>query len=319
MHPAKSVIYFTTTTGAGYGLIVMLAIMAHFNLVEPNQTFGFVAFAIAMLLIGTGLLSSTLHLGHPERAWRALSQWKSSWLSREGVAAIVTFLPIAIFGVAWVFLGKYDSWALIAGIAAAVMSLGTVYCTSMIYASLKSIPAWHNGWTSWGYLGLSIATGALLMAALCAIWSFEAGLVVSIKIALVGLVAGLLIKLLYWRSIHAGNAVSTAESATGLGRFGKVTMIEGPHTEANYLLEEMGFKIARKHAGKLRLISIVTGFVFPAILLLAAWRLSFTGGMLIFALCLTVAICAVGIVVERWLFFAEAKHVVTLYYGEAEA
>ncbi len=318
MHPAKSVIFFTTTTGAGYGLIIWLAISAAMDFVPPSPVFGFIAFAIAVLLIVSGLLSSTLHLGHPERAWRALSQWKSSWLSREGVAAIVTFIPIAIFGTAWVFMSKHDGWAYIGGVAAALSSIITVYCTAMIYGSLKAIPAWNNPWTLAGYLMLSLGTGAILMTFLSAIWGYDHTRLLMLATALLILLA-LIVKLLYWRSIRSRAPISTAESATGLGTLGKVTLIEGPHTEANYLLEEMGFKVARKHADKLRLISVLTGFVFPVVLLLTAWSLNFTGPVLIAALASAVLLCGVGIIVERWLFFAEARHVVTLFYGEAEA
>ncbi|MEO1103155.1 MAG: dimethyl sulfoxide reductase anchor subunit, partial [Pseudomonadota bacterium] len=110
---------------------------------------------------------------------------------------------------------------------------------------------------------------------------------------------------------------STAETATGLGRFGTVTMLEPPHTQENFLLKEMGFQIARKHARRLRAIAVLLAFVTP----LAATALTFlTGATAATALALlATAAAAVGVVVERWLFFAEARHVVTLYYGANSA
>jgi len=119
MHPAKSVIYFTTATGAGYGLFIWLAVMATHGHLPATSLFGFVALAISFGLIVTGLLSSTLHLGHPERAWRAMSQWRSSWLSREGVMAILTFIPMSIFAVFWIFLGKNTGTPAVIGLVGA--------------------------------------------------------------------------------------------------------------------------------------------------------------------------------------------------------
>jgi len=318
MHPARSVIFFTTTTGAGYGLVVWLVIAAALGLVPPQRTFGFLAMFIAAALIVAGLVSSTMHLGHPERAWRAMSQWRSSWLSREGLAAIIAFLPIGVFGAAWAFAGKYDGWVLFIGVLAAAASMAVVYTTSMIYASLKAIPNWSNTWTRPAYLVLSLATGAVLLTLLAALWGFSAVSWTGLAAALL-LAGGLAVKLAYWHSIDTGGAVSTAESATGLGHLGRVKLVESPHTEPNYLMQEMGFRIARKHAAKLRNIAIVAGFVAPNVLLLALVVPPFTGyGLSLAGAALAALLTATGIAVERWLFFAEAKHVVTLYYGESK-
>jgi DMSO reductase anchor subunit len=76
----------------------------------------------------------------------------------------------------------------------------------------------------------------------------------------------------------------------------------------------MGFRIARKHRLRLRTVARVTGFAVPILATLAA--LLFPGGAL--AAAIAVLSAGLGLVVERWLFFAEAKHTVMLYYG-AEA
>ena len=94
MPPARSrlsVIFFTTASGAGYGLLALVGVLAPLGLVPSDGRFGAAALGLAFVLITAGLLSSTLHLGHPERAWRAFSQWRSSWLSREGVLSVATF------------------------------------------------------------------------------------------------------------------------------------------------------------------------------------------------------------------------------------
>src|SRR5258705_3560661 len=86
MHPAYSVIFFTTASGAGYGLLFWVGLLAPLGLLPASPAFGFTALALALALITAGLLSSAAHLGRPERAWRAVSQWRSSLLSRDGVA-----------------------------------------------------------------------------------------------------------------------------------------------------------------------------------------------------------------------------------------
>ena len=102
MHPALSIILFTTLSGLGYGLAFVLGL----GVLDPHAISTRLAHPLALALIAGGLLSSTLHLGNPQRAWRALSQWRTSWLSREGVLAIVTFVPLTANAFACVFYGE---------------------------------------------------------------------------------------------------------------------------------------------------------------------------------------------------------------------
>ena len=314
MHPAKSVILFTTASGAGYGLIAWLGLLAVLGGLPADRWFGVVAFGLGLALVVLGLLSSTFHLGHPERAWRALTQWRSSWLSREGVASVLTFLPIGVFAFYWVVAGTNSGLAAVAGLLASFGCLVTVICTAMIYASLRTIRAWSSSWTLPGYLVLSALSGAVLLHLLLQLWALplrgEFGWVVLVLFALaVG------VKLLYWRDIASAAPAGTAESATGLGALGRVQLLEAPHSESNYLLQEMGFRIARKHAAKLRRLALLGGFLLPFLLL--ALGQAFPGLVSQLAAVISLPLLAAGLAVERWLFFAEAKHVVTLYYGES--
>src|SRR5262249_26065067 len=134
-------------------------------------------------------------------------------------------------------------------------------------------------------------------------------------LALLAIAAAFLCKLGYWHHIDNDPATSTPESATGLGALGKVRLFEAPHTSENYLLKEIGFHIARKHAQKLRAISVGLAFALPFALTLGAYA---TSGLLAAGCSLIAAVAAlVGVLTERWLFFAEAKHTVTLYYGRS--
>ena len=161
MHPAPSVIFFTMISGAGYGMLFLLGYGAATRLLPPDRIFGLAGFALALGFVTIGLVSSLFHLGHPERAWRALSQWRSSWLSREGMLAIATYIPTAPFAVAWAFY-SYNTDAIAAiGAVAGLFAAATVYATANIYATLKPIRQWHNGWVAPVYLVLSLMSGAL--------------------------------------------------------------------------------------------------------------------------------------------------------------
>src|SRR5207237_4518360 len=146
MHPAFSIVFFTTASGAGFALLLLLGLGAPLGLLPASPSFGFTALAIAILLAAGGLGSSAFHLGRPERAWRAFSQWRSSWLSREGVFFVLSFVPAAIFGIGWVFFGETGGFIGLCGFLAAICAAVTIACTGMIYASLKPIHQWHNRW-----------------------------------------------------------------------------------------------------------------------------------------------------------------------------
>lgn len=309
MHPAYSVIVFTTASGAGYGLLALLGLVGFNHGQASSVAFAIICMIIALGLITTGLLASTLHLGHPERAWRALSQWRSSWLSREGVAAVVTYVPALAFGLCWSGLVDAPQWIAALGIVTAVMAMITVYTTGMIYASLKTIRAWNQPLTVPVYLVLALATGSTLLAAIASLFGRFQVFQVILSVILLGLAAAL--KFLYWRAIDAAPRNHTMETATGLGRIGAVSQWEVPHTSENYVQKEMGYAVARKHAEKLRMTVFVL-LILAVLAMVASLAVSY------------VAILAAGLalaaaVVERWLFFAEAQHVVTLFYGARSA
>ncbi|TRC73564.1 dimethyl sulfoxide reductase anchor subunit [Mesorhizobium sp. WSM4307] len=310
MHPAFSVVFFTTATGAGYGLLALLGVLAGLQIVPADFWLGFVGLGLALGLIAAGLLSSTGHLGRPERAWRAFSQWRSSWLSREGVSSVITFIPAGLFGLGWVLLGRTGGWVAIAGLLAAIGAIVTVCTTGMIYASLKPIAQWHSRYTLPAYLIFAAMTGSVLLNAL--LQGFGIGSVAVLALSLLATLAGWGWKLATWRHNDRLEIPTTANTATGLAG-GSVRSIEWPHTEENYLLKEMGFRIARKHGAKLRMLTQGLAFALPVLLLAATFALPWPFGAIPSVLAAIVQFA--GMLVERWLFFAEAKHTVTLYYG----
>src|SRR5579871_191039 len=105
MHPALSVIVFTSLSGAGYGLLFLIGVLSGTELLPKSAWFAFFGIGLALASATLGLTASTFHLGRPERAWRAFSQWRSSWLSREGIFSLATYVPALLLGGIWFFSG----------------------------------------------------------------------------------------------------------------------------------------------------------------------------------------------------------------------
>ena len=289
MHPAPSIIVFTTLSGLGFGLMAWLGLGA-------AKGTGWVALAfcaLAMGLSGIGLLASLWHLGQPTRFLKAFSQWRSSWLSREAVLAMATFAAFGLYAALWVFLGIRP---LALGLLAAALALATVAATAMIYAQMKSVPRWRSPTTPAVFLLAAASGGALLAGAMePAGWLLAALGIAQAADWIIG-------------DRRFAGAGSTMATATGLGALGRLRLLEPPHTGPNYLTREMVHVIGRRHAAKLRLIGLGLAVLLP--LALAGFR--DVGHA---AAGLAVLSHLAGMLVLRWLFFAQAEHVVGLYYG----
>jgi DMSO reductase anchor subunit len=309
MHPAYSVILFTTASGAGLGLLAWLALFGLLGLVPTERWLGVTGFGLAFVLLTGGLIASTAHLGRPERAWRAFSQWRTSWLSREGVMAVATYVPAGLLALGWVFGETVSGFSALMAMLTVLCVLLTLYTTGMIYASLETIRQWRQPLTTPIYIALGLASGAVLFNLLLALFGEPSK--AAAWLAIVGLIVAAALKWLYWLAIDGEAREHTVEAATGLGHLGKVRPLEPPHTQPNFVMREMGYRVARKHAKRLRKLALLFAFALP----IAALVLSLLPGAGIGWPLLAVLSMAVGLVIERWLFFAEAEHVSMLYYG----
>lgn len=318
MHPAYSVIFFTTASGAGYGMLALVGMGIVSGWLPRDMTLGIVVFGLSVGLITAGLLSSTVHLGRPERAWRAFSQWRTSWLSREGVMAVFTYIPSGLLALLWIFMGDdnqaqggLEKTLAVLSVAGALV---TLYCTGMIYASLRTIRHWNLGIVPINYVLFGLMTGAVLLSFVLHLFGLRFDGLSWLTLLLLAL--GLAFKVVYWMNVDAAKPVSTAEDATGLGHIGKVRPFEVAHSQKNFVMREMGYEIARKHVLRLRNLTYILTFGLP----LMGTLLTIVGGTVlsIFGAFFALITIAMGIFVERWLFFAEAEHVVNVYYG-AEA
>ena len=288
MHPAPSVIIFTIFSGLGFGLFFLLGLGFFLADYWLNFLLFFLAYGFSII----GLLSSLFHLGNPQRFLKAFSQWRTSWLSREGVFSTSTLIIMAPFAIGKIFL---DKEFVILGIVGSVLAIVTIFCTAMIYAQLRTVPRWNSFLTPVLFVLYSLGGGAFLI---------NEG-----RLAAFILILSSLLQVYAWLNGDQlfKKAVSNVESATGLGNIGKVRLLEGPHTGTNYLLKEMVYIVGRKHRIRLRIIGFILVGLLPALILLL-----FNFNLLLLILAFLMHL--IGISLIRWLFFAEAEHVVGLYY-----
>ncbi|MEH6443597.1 MAG: DmsC/YnfH family molybdoenzyme membrane anchor subunit [Oceanospirillaceae bacterium] len=306
MHPAFSVLVFTVVSGAGYGL-VFLMILGHLSgvTVLQDKTLLLSAGALSFVMISGGLLSSTLHLANPKNAWRAFSRFKTSWLSREAVFAVAFYPFLLIY-----LLGVYLNGAEISTVFAAagwitiVLAMITLFCTSMIYASLKTIRQWNSALTPVNYLALGLMSGSVLLLALQALLGdVQSNLLQNSVLVLLSI--GITVKVIYffWIGKPSGSSIKTATGFTQAS----VRLLDQGHSSNGFLNNEFGYTVAANKLLKIRFATLFVAFILPMLLVCLGGSV-----LLVLASIATIA----GLLAERWLFFAEARHVVRLFHGD---
>ncbi|HRA79374.1 MAG TPA: dimethyl sulfoxide reductase anchor subunit [Burkholderiaceae bacterium] len=325
MRPEPSVILLTTLIGAGQGLFLAIFTahsLAIFDLVpaQDGRAFDAVGSAIALALTGAGLIASFFHLGRPERAWRAITQWRTSWLSRE-----VIVLPAFMFAVFAYALAQWSGWrpvvaelpgggtidlATIVGLGATLLAFALFVCTGMIYACLPFLREWHSPLTTLNFVLLGCASGFTLAAAFstCAapdLTRLFTGY--ALAFTLFGL-AGRGAALIRNRRLKPK---STLQTAIGI-------------KHPRIVQKSMGFQSGSfntheffhgRQPGTLRWVKwafLAAGFAVPALLLAAALAASWPAPLALLAPAFAVQFA--GLVAERWFFFADANHPQNLYY-----
>ena len=292
MKPAISLILFTVLSGSGFGLLFWL----NLNLQSSEMFSNVVAFPIAFMVSIVGLIASSFHLGNPQRALLAFTQWRSSWLSREAVLAVIALLISFVHVILIVFYQIKLSWL---GYVAAVFCLTTIFSTAMIYTQMKTVPRWNMKITPvifllYGITGSSIVLDQIIFS--------------GILFLVLGLAQTFTWKIgdkQYENSSHIGTATGLSTNKT------RVRMLEPPHTGSNYLLKEMVHIVAQKHIHKLRWISLTLLSLLPMLLCFSFIMITNDSLTILISIAL---INFFGTIVSRWLFFSEAEHVVGLYY-----
>ena len=289
MHPAPSIILFTVLSGFGFGLTSIVGLLQFLNQISMVDIIIFSSMGLFFSTIG--LISSFFHLANKKNAIKSMSQWQTSWLSREAISSIFC-LSIVVGNMGWIFV--QNMYINEVGIILFLLSLITVFTTSMIYAQLKTVPSWNNMLTPTLFIFAALAGGSILI-------TDHASLVLLLIFAV--------LQVLFWYIADRSfiDIETTVGTALGFSKNEDIRAFDAAHTNRNYLLNEMVYKVARKHAVKIRYISFFAAFVLPMSLILI-----FPGNFSVSVL--IIASHLVGIYFSRWLFFAEAKHSVSFYY-----
>ncbi len=309
MKPALSLVAFTVASGAGLGLAVWVLAWQLAGRIDGSVSAFWVAVALAAALLSIGLLSSTRHLANPRNAWRSFTRFRSSWLSREAVLALA-FYPLA--AVHLVFSVGGDPRARATAVLALALALSVVVCTAMIYACLRTVPRWRTWHTVAGFVAYALASGGLLWAAILA---SDGRAAPPAGLLLAPVVAAALVKLAwdvkFSARVHAtlNEALAVPVSAPAGVVQGRVRLLDPGHVNPTFLTNEFGFQLARERASALRIAMYALTFAVPLVAMVLAPG---PAGRWVAA----VAMLA-GVLVERWLFFARAEHVVRLYHGQA--
>lgn len=309
MHPGFSVIFLTTLIGAGQGLFLGLyaADLARaLQLVQLPAGNGFFVGGALLSLAFTamGAVASLFHLGHPERAWRAMAMWRTSWLSREGIAMLSFMGTVFLYGVAHWFAWRAT---LAIGAVAALCCVSLFVCTGMIYACIKFLQEWASPLTVVNYFVLGCASGFTL-ASVYAAASDNPLVGPFIAAALAFTALGLLTRSASLMRNARIKHKSTLQSATGIHHPRIVQKTQG-FMGGSYNTREFFHGRSIAFLRSVKWIFLVMAFAVPLLLLAVALR---TDSGLVLALAFVVQYA--GLIAERWFFFAQSNHPQNLYY-----
>lgn len=306
MKPALSLVLFTTIAGAAQGMAVVLA-AATLGGAAPADPLPRMLWVVTGMLLAA-LTASFFHLGHPSRAWRAVLMWRTSWMSREvillpafigivggwALLSTITTLPVATSqALAWlVIAGAFSLW----------------YCTAMIYACIRFIQEWAHPLTIINYVTLGLASGVVASGAL-AVAAGEREFANTLSgWALAATALAWVTRMLSLRRNSLLKPISTVQSATGI-KAGHVVQKSMGMTGGSFNTREF-FHGASLHAFRGAKVGFqVLAFGIP--IALVVWAV-LTGSEV--AWLHAFAFQAVGLMTERWFFFAQARHPQNIYY-----
>lgn len=311
MHPGFSVIFLTTLIGAGQGLFLCLYATDLVAVLRPAATpqspgFFLAGSLLALAFTALGAVASLFHLGHPERAWRAMTMWRTSWLSREGIALLSFMAFLALYG-----LGHLLSWpaTLLLGGIASVLCLGLFICTGMIYACIRFLQEWASPLTVINYLVLGCASGLTLASAFAGFAAQELApvyTVAALGFTLLGLITRSASLIRNSRIKHK----STLQSAIGIHHPRIVQKSQG-FMGGSYNTREFFNGRSLAFLRNIKKIFLVVAFLLPMLLLLISLNLGQTSAALLSAI---FVLQYLGLIAERWFFFAQSRHPQNLYY-----
>jgi DMSO reductase anchor subunit len=307
MHPAWSILLFTTTAGFAQGLVVVLALACLFG-AAPDAMFLSTALAVATVLLVAALAASFFHLGHPRRAWRAALMWRTSWMSREVIVLPAFIAVVAGWAVAAALGASATLTHAVLPLAALVLAFALWYCTAMIYACLRFIQEWAHPLTIVNYTVLGLSSGLVLAGALAGLGGEGRLVMALVPWTLAITVLAWVTRGLALRRNAALKPKSTLQSATGIHNPRLVQKSMGM-SAGSFNTREFFHGAKPVLVRRTRQLFQVLAFAVPLLLVAlaglrgsAAWWL------------LAVPVQFAGLLAERWFFFAQARHPQNLYY-----
>lgn len=307
MRPAPSVILFTTAAGMGQGLMLVAyagAQCAAWRGVRVPPDFSVQAAYIAAALAIAGLIASFFHLGHPERAWRAAAMWRTSWLSRE-VIVLPAFIALTlIHGYALSIGSSLAPWL---GLLTALVCAALYVCTAMIYICLKFLREWATPLTFANFLLMGLASGATLATLLVS--QSQPSEVPGYAWAAAGLTfAAAVVRIASLIRNARLQPRSTLQSATGL-RQQRIAQVSKGFTGAAFNTREFFHGASDATLRAVKWGFLLSAFVLPILLVAYGSRNGVSEAFLV-----AVLVQYLGMLAERWFFFAQASHPQNLYY-----
>lgn len=289
MHRAATAIAFTVLSRAGLGVLALVALAdlgaahAGWPALASRPMLALVA-GLGLALVAAGLGSSVVQLANPRVARRSASRFRTSWLSREVVLALM-LLPMACAFVAALVLDvrprRMWGWS-----AATVLLAWTVLASlAAIDASPKPIRQWHTARVPLACLVLGHASGALIVEAIVrpasgATWVASAGVAL--------LVASWLVNEECWRFVHGLEGARPDRDKPGVAR---------------------GLGLPGVQRSGVRVLFLVASVVVPSVWLVAGLGDPPAGAAVVVS-------CLAGQFAERRLFFAEAEQMPSLHHDD---
>ena len=322
MHPAFSVIFLTTLIGVGQGLFLALFTGQVYSLArllpaQDSQTFYAVGSALALAFLVLGLIASFFHLGHPERAWRSAAKWRTSWLSREVIVLPITMFLIFLYGALHYFGVTQPLFViqgslpvdptLIVGVLATISTFLLFLCTGMIYASLRFLQEWHSALTVFNYVLLGAASGFMLATA----WSATMGIHLvgffgawAVILTLAGF-ASRMASLIRNKRIKRKSSI---QSAIGV-RHNRIVQKSQGFMGGAFNTREFFHGKSRAILKGVKYSFIVLTFIAPVLMVAIAYKTE-SDSIALWAF----FVQYIGLLMERWYFFADASHPQNIYY-----
>ncbi|MDH3452742.1 MAG: dimethyl sulfoxide reductase anchor subunit [Gammaproteobacteria bacterium] len=309
MNPAISVILFTTLIGAGQGLFVALVAAEALLPLRPLPTVSGAFFAfgslLALLLLGLGLLASCFHLGRPERGWRAASMWRTSWLSREIILLPLTMSLVAGYGLVHHLADGNASLTL--GVIGVLASIVLFICTGMIYACIRFLQEWASPLTVINHTLLGCASGFTLAAGYAA-WTAPSLVELLASCAIAVTLAAFATRSASLSRNARLRQKSTLQSAIGV-RHPQIIQNAQGFMGGSFNTREFFHGRSAAYLRSVKWVFLVLTFPVP-LLLLSVGLIN----NLPLALAAAFVTQYVGLLAERWFFFAQANHPQNLYY-----